>query len=219
MGFSGGSGDKESAYKGRDPGSIPGYTIPVTHKQWLSKVTSKINATCLPPYIPSHNCLHTRTARLNLQCDFNLSSEIVLFPSVKKRKIDPRCSHRSAQSFKRAHRLSQNQDDCKMSLPKCAKYAPMWARKDMGDHWIHKIKENRGSVSCPVGSGAGTGCLKPLILIPITTLDGRDYYYYLFHRWENWGSEKLSHLPHVTLWVRRQAGNWVHAVWHQVCEE
>ena len=79
--------------------------------------------------------LHARTARLNLQCDFNLSSKIVLFPSVKKRKIDPRCSHRSAQSFKRAHRLSQNQqDDCKMSPPECAKYAPMWTRKDMGDH-------------------------------------------------------------------------------------
>ena len=115
------------------------YLLPVTHKQWLSKVTSKFNTTCLPPYIPSHNCLHARTARLNLQCDFNLRSEIVLFPSVKKRKIDPRCSHRSAQSFKRAHRLSQNQqDDCKMSPPECAKYAPMWTRKDMGHHWSHK---------------------------------------------------------------------------------
>ena len=216
MGFSGGSDDKESACSGGDPGSFPGCTIPVTHKQWLSKVISKFNTTCLPP---SHNCLHTRTARLNLECDFYLSSEIVLFPSVKKRKIDPRCSHGSTQSFKRAHRLSQNQqDDCKMSLPECAKYAPMWTRKDMGDHWIHKTSEDCGSLSCPVGSGADTGCFKPC-LTPTTTLDGRDYYYYLFHRGENWGSERLSHLPNVTQWVRNQAGNWVHAVWHQVCEE
>ena len=33
MGFSGGSDDKESACSGGDPGSIPGCTIPVTHKQ------------------------------------------------------------------------------------------------------------------------------------------------------------------------------------------
>ena len=89
------------------------------------KRISELNPTGLPPCAPSH-----RTTLPSLLQTFHHNFQIVLLPSVQKRKlVPPRCSHRNAQSFKRPHRISRN----KMSPASCAKCASVLTGWDTGD--------------------------------------------------------------------------------------